>query len=135
MVALLAVNDIDQLSLEIIIDKMVLVGTLQSELQFIQQLIKKLISIMLLPDIDGHVITIKIVQTKALRNQENPLSEGKLVDDVLELPEEIDGIDHNLCPNNTPSEWLNHLQLLQHSIDIAYAAKVHDTHLLFATVD
>lgn len=90
---------------------------------------------MLFPDVDGHVIAVKIVQTEAFRNQEDSLSEGKLVDDVLELPEEIDGIDYYLCPNNALPEWFNHLQLLQHCIDIANAAQVHNPHLFPTAVD
>jgi hypothetical protein len=53
VVAFLAVDDIHQLSFEIIIDEIVLVGIFKSVLEAIEKLVEKFICVMLFLDIDG----------------------------------------------------------------------------------
>jgi hypothetical protein len=68
---------------------MILIGVLQPELKPIEELIQELISVMLFFDVNGHIVAIEVVEAETLGNEEYSLSKGELVNDMLELPEEI----------------------------------------------
>lgn len=76
VVALLAVDDIDQFSLEVGIDEFPLVGVLEPELEAVEQLVEELIGVVLFLGVDGLVVVVEVVEAEVFRDQEDALPVG-----------------------------------------------------------
>ena len=65
---------------------------------------------------------VQVIQAKVFRNQVNSLSEGELIKHLLELLEEIIGTVGCFSADDPSSKGFDHLQLLNHRIDVADAS-------------
>ena len=81
--AFLAVYHVNHLSPKIIPDQPMVIGAFEPHLESVQQLVQKLISVVLLPDVYRFSVVVEVVEAKLLRNKVDPLAEGKVVDDPL----------------------------------------------------
>ena len=82
---------------------------MQSTFQSIEQLVQKLIGIMLFFNVDRLTVVIEIIEAELLRDEVDSLSKGELIYDGLKLPEKIDWIILNFSCYYSISEGLDHL--------------------------